>query len=807
MPASPPRLALPIDDVLDEVAASGPTVIVEAPPGAGKTTRVPPRLLDVVAGRIVVLEPRRVAARAAARRMAEEAGTAVGGLVGVTTRDDRSTSRDTRIEVVTEGVLVNRLQRDPDLRGVGAVVLDEFHERSLDADLALAFTREVQALRDDLWVVVMSATLDQARLRAALPDATVVSAPGRRFPVGTTHLPRDTTADLSVAVADAVARALAATAGNVLVFVPGMREIRRAVAAIAGDRHTEVMGLHGSMSRREQDAALAPTRPGTRRVIVATDVAESSLTVPDVTAVVDSGLVRRPQLHPATGLTRLVTASTSRASEAQRAGRAGRVLAGHCWRLYPAAAPRTDHPTPAMATTDLAGMALQVANWGADVDELVLLDPPSPASWASAQQTLRDLGAVGDDDRITDHGRRLVRIPADPRLAHVLVLAARHGLLEPVSLAIAILSEGDPGDRGTADLDTRLDLLARHDRRHRRWHREATRLRRAVRGVDPDPGAPVVTIGGLLAAGFPRRVGHRRRRGQFTLASGRGAFVRDHDPLADADFVVALDVDDRGTDGRVRIGAPVPREDLDVLLGDRMTQDTTAAWDPDRDDVVATTTVSLGAVVLERTPARVGRHERHLALLDGVRHRGMGLLPWTAELRQRCRRAVHVAATTTTALPAMDDDALLAELADWLLPFLGSARTRGDLARVPLRAAVDHRLGRDGLAALDRLAPTHVTVPSGRAVAVDYDDERGPAIHVKLQEMFGTTRTPVVAGRPVVVVMESPAGRPLQITSDLATFWADGYAGVRADMRGRYPRHPWPDDPVTATPTRRTKPR
>ncbi|MBY5162819.1 ATP-dependent helicase HrpB [Salsipaludibacter albus] len=815
-PASHPsrsgRLALPIDDVLDDLEDAGPTVIVEAPPGAGKTTRVPPRLLDLVDGRIVVLEPRRVAARAAAARMADEAGDRVGGLVGVTTRDDRRTSRDTRIEVVTEGVLVNRLQRDPGLRGVGAVVLDEFHERSLDADLALAFTREVQALRDDLWVVVMSATLDQERLRTALPDATAVSAPGRRFDVGITHRPRAVTTDLEVAVAETVDLALHETDGNVLVFVPGMREIRRSIRAIrAGDR-VDVVGLHGSMGRRAQDDALRPTGPGRRRVIVATDVAESSLTVPDVTAVVDSGLVRQPQLHPATGLTRLVTVPTSRASEDQRTGRAGRVRPGHCWRLYSATAPRDPHPTPEIATTDLTGMALQVANWGASVDELLLLDRPSPDTWSSALRSLRDLGAV--DDRgdgtatITAHGRRLVRMPTDPRLAHVLVEADRHGRLDDVARAVAVLSEGDPSDARHADLAARLELLARGEGRHRRWTREATRLARATRRGRPDgwhPAAEDASVGALLATGFPRRIGHARRRGQFTLASGRGAFVPDHDPLATAEFVVALDVDDRGTDGRIRLGAPVTRQELEAVLGDRLERTTTATWDTDRRDVVATATTGFGAVVLGRVPAEVPIAARQAALLDGVRQQGLDLLGWDRPLRQLCRRAAHVATAGGVDLPAMDDRALLADLDDWLAPFLASARTRADLARVPLRAALEHRLGRDGLAVLDREAPTHVRVPSGRSVAVDYDDERGPAIRVKLQEMFGTTRVPRVAGEPVVVIMESPAGRPLQITRDLTTFWADGYPGVRADMRGRYPKHPWPENPLTATPTRRTK--
>lgn len=813
MPAphtSPPSepIDLPIEAALDDIASGGATVIVEAPPGAGKTTRVPPRLLHEVDGRIVVLEPRRVAARAAARRMADEAGGRVGELVGVTTRDDRRTSRATRIEVVTEGVLVNRLHRDAGLQGVDAIVLDEFHERSLDADLALAFSREVQqVLRPDLRLVVMSATLDQTALSRVLPDATVVSSAGRAHDVEVRWQARSGPDSLAHDMADAVADALVTTAGSVLVFVPGWREIRAAMAAIGQPRDTEVVALHGSMTAREQDMALSPASPGRRKVVVATDVAESSLTVPGITAVVDSGLVRQPQLDSRTGLTRLVTVATSWASARQRTGRAGRLGPGLAIRLGSAAHQRPDQPTPSIMQVDLTGMALQVAAWGTpldDVSSLTLIDAPPAATWATAIATLHDLDAL-DGDGISDHGRRLLRVPADPRVAQVLVAAAQHGQLDAAAQAMAAITDIDPLGQGRAvDLERRL---GRHGGPAGARHaREAARLTAAVRGVEvtEDP----VSLGALVATGFPRRLAVRRRRGRFTLSSGRGARLSQHDPLADHEFLVALDLHDQGDDARIHLAASVDRDEVMTLLARRIVTTTAARWDPDRGDVVAETVRTLGEAVIDRTPADLPVGQRHEALAQGVRARGLGVLDIGRDVRlwlARCEwLRVNATPHGTEPWPPMDDQTLLDELEVWLVPFMGTAARMADLRAVPVTAALHHRLGRTRMARLDREAPERVTVPSGRSVAINWGDDRGPAIRVKLQEMFGTSTTPTVAGHPLVLVLESPAQRPLQITSDLATFWQDGYPGVRAENRGRYPKHPWPEDPMAAAPTRHT---
>ncbi len=800
---------LPIAEVLDDIAGGGPTVIVEAPPGAGKTTRVPPRLLDEVDGRVVVLEPRRVAARAAARRMASEAHGNVGELVGVTTRDDRRTSRATRIEVVTEGVLVNRLLRDASLDGVGAVVLDEFHERSLDADLALAFTREVQqVLRPDLRIVVMSATLDQSTLARILPDATVVSSAGRLHDVEVRWWPRTGADALAADVAAAVDEALATTTGSILVFVPGWREIRDSIAAIHAPPDTDVVALHGSMTAQEQDAALAPPRPGRRHVVVATDVAESSLTVPGIAAVVDSGLARQPQLDPHTGLTRLVTVLTSEASARQRAGRAGRLGPGLAIRLGAGTQRRPAHATPAIRQVDLTGMALQVAAWGTPLDDvmsLTLVDAPPPTSWDAAIATLQDLDAL-EDDVITDHGRELLRVPADPRVAKVLVTAVAHGQLPAAADAMAALTEVDPL-RSAREVDLERRVGRQSGPSARRHRRESARLARSVTPVAESDQAAPVSLGALVATGFPRRLAMRRRRGRYTLSSGRGARLSSHDPLATEEFLVALDLHDHGDDARIHLAAALDRDEVMTLLAGRITTTTSARWDPERCDVVAETIRSLGAIILDRSPADVALTQRHVALAEGIRDRGLGVLPIDRDLRRWLARCEWLRTQGAEDWPHMDDQSLLADLDDWLVPFMGSAARMADLRSVPVKAALHHRLGRARMAQLAREAPERVTVPSGRSVAIDWGDERGPAIRVKLQEMFGTDTTPSVAGHPLVLVLESPAQRPLQITRDLATFWREGYAGVRAENRGRYPRHPWPEDPMSATPTRRTTPR
>lgn len=816
---------LPIDDVLPDVVAAVRThgrVIVEAPPGAGKTTRVPPALLDAVDGRIVVLEPRRVAARAAANRMAAERGQRLGETVGLTTGDERRVSRDTRIEVVTEGVLVRRLQADPGLPGVGAVVLDEFHERSLDADLALAFGWEARELRGDLAIVVMSATLDGARVAALLDDAPVVRSDGRLHPVEVHHVDRDPVAPLAPDVAAAVEEALADHDGDVLVFLPGVREIRAVAQALRAPPDVDVRPLHGSLPPAEQDAALRPSSSGRRTVVLATDLAESSVTVPGVRVVVDAGLAREPRLDPRTGMTRLTTTRASVASADQRAGRAGRVAPGVALRLWSRSdhLARDAHPRPEIAQADLSGFLLQVLAWGADVTDLRLLDPPADDALASARGTLERLGVVDGDGRVTPHGREVAALPAHPRLGHLVVRGRELGLATTAARLAALLGERDvlavDRDRPDADLVTRVravagDAIPPGARPRRgtlaRVRRRTDRLR-AGRD-DPLPGLADldVAVGVLAATGFPDRVAARRgARGRFVLANGRGVVVDDRDPLADAEVLVATDVDDRGRDGRLWLGAACTLGHLEAFAPDLLAVSDEVAWDDRRHDVVARRRVHAGAATL-----REGRLPDpdagavHAALLAGIRLDGLELLPWDAATRSFRDRAAFLAATGHAGWPAMDDEALLADLEDWLAPYLTSARRRGDLARVPLADALAQRVGWDRARRIDDLAPTHLPVPSGRRARLDYTDPRAPVLAVKLQELFGATTTPAVAGVPVVVHLLSPAGRPLQVTTDLPSFWANGYAQVRAEMRGRYPKHPWPEDPTTASPTTRTK--
>lgn len=821
VPQPPP---LPVDDILDDVVAAVRAhgrVVVEAPPGAGKTTRVPPALANAVDGRVVMLEPRRVAARAAAERIAAERGERVGATIGLTTGDERRVGRTCRIEVVTEGVLVRRLQADPSLPGVGTVVLDEFHERSLDADLALAFTLEARAaLRADLAVVVMSATLDGARVATLLDDAPVVRSDGRMHPVEVIHVDRDPVSDLAPAVARAVEDALDAHDGDILVFLPGASEIRRVAQRLAVPDHVDIRPLHGSLAPKEQDAALRPPPAGRRAVVLSTDLAESSVTVPGVRVVVDAGLSRQPQRDPRTGMTRLVTVRASRASADQRAGRAGRVAPGTAIRLWSTAdhARRDPHRTPEIAQADLAGFVLQVAAWGTDPGALAFLDTPPDAAIQGARDLLALLGALDQRGGVTAHGRDVAALPTHPRLSHMLLRARDLGHGATGARLAALLGERDVlrTSRASpdADLATRVGVVAGTpappgaDIRRgtlARVRRRARRLAHAV-DVDPDATADLAIVGLLAALAHPDRIAAPRgTRGRFVLANGRGVQVNPADPLADAEVLVAADVDDTGTDGHVWAGAATTLTDLRAHAPDLVTIDDHVVWDPQRRDVTARRRTRVGAAVLveeplpDPDPAAI-----QAALLAGVRQVGLDVLPWSDTARSLRDRAAHLARRGTPGWPSMDDDALLDDLDDWLAPFLGTARRMGDLARVPLANALKQRIGWDHARTLDDLAPTHVTVPSGRSVPLTYDED-GPVLAVKLQEMFGETQAPLVAGEPVVVHLLSPAGRPLQVTADLAGFWQTGYPQVRAEMRGRYPKHPWPEDPTTAAPTARTR--
>lgn len=818
----PSLIPLPVDDILDDVVAAiraHGRVVVEAPPGAGKTTRVPPALADVVNSRVVMLEPRRVAARAAAERIAEERGERLGGTVGLTTGDERRVGRNCRIEVVTEGVLVRRLQADPSLPGIGAVVLDEFHERSLDADLALAFTLEARAaLRDDLAVAVMSATLDGARVAALLDDAPVIRSDGRMHPVEVRHIDRDPVADLAPAVARAIEDALHHHDGDVLVFLPGVGEIRRVARLLDVPDHVDVRPLHGSLPPKDQDAALRPPPAGRRAVVLATDLAESSVTVPGVRVVVDAGLSRQPQRDPRTGMTRLVTVRSSHASADQRAGRAGRVASGTAIRLWSTTdhVRRDPHPTPEIAQADLAGFVLQVAAWGTDPDALALLDPPPAAAIQGARNLLASLGLLDDRGAVTAHGRDVAALPTHPRLGHMLLRARDLGHGATGARLAALLGDRDilRVAEPDADLATRVAVAAGApappgaDVRRgtlARVRRRAERLARTV-GVDPG-GTPDPDVVGLLAAlAYPDRIAAPRgTRGRFVLANGRGVQVNAADPLADAEVLVAADVDDTGADGRVWAGAATTLADLRDHAPDLLTIDDHVGWDADRGDVIARRRTGVGGAVLAEEPLPDAEPaDLQAALLDGVRRSGLRLLPWDRTAVSLRDRAAHLARLGAPGWPAMDDAALLDDLENWLVPFLGAARRVADLARVPLADALRQRIGWDRAHQLDELAPTHVVVPSGRSVPLAYGED-GPILAVKLQEMFGAAQAPTVGGQPVVVHLLSPAGRPLQVTTDLAGFWETGYPRVRAEMRGRYPKHPWPEDPTTATATARTR--
>lgn len=804
-------MRLPIDDVLPDLttalARHGRAVLV-APPGAGKTTRVPLALLEVIQGRILMLEPRRLAARAAAERMAETLGEALGDSIGYRIRGDSVPGR--RIEVVTEGILTRMLQSDPALDEVGCVILDEFHERSLNADLGLALLWEARlALRPDLAVLVMSATLDAEPVAALMDDAPVIRSQGRAFPVETRWLDRPLPAGsrLVPEAARLVTEAEAATrdlGGTILVFLPGEGEIRRVMALL--DLPAEVLPLYGAMDFKAQRAVLLPSSG--RRVVLATAIAETSLTLPDVRVVVDAGRARRARFDPGSGMSRLVTERVSRAEAEQRRGRAGRVAAGICYRMWARAEEGALPPfaPPEIAVADLAGLALELAIWGSDGADLAFLTPPPAAALAEARALLRDLGALDAAGRITDHGRRLAALPLHPRLAHMLVLAG------PAAADLAaLMADRDPLTGAPADLGLRLAALrdpAGYRDRHpwpvndailQRIRDEARRLRRLV-GRAAQPGAGDLSPGAMAALAYPDRIGLRRKGDQprYVLSGGKGAVLAEGDAMGAERLLVATDLDGAAREPRIRLAAPVTEADLRALFADRIAVVETVEWSRRDGRVLARRQERLGALVLsdrgldDPDPQALAR-----AALDGLRQVG---LPWTAAAsRLRARMAL------VPELGPVDDASLLAD-ADWLLPWLTRARTLADLRALDLTEALRARLGWDGQARLDREAPAHFVTPLGRKVSIDYDQDT-PGIEVRLQELFGLARHPVVGGRALRISMLSPGGKPIAVTTDLPGFWAGGYGDVRKDMRGRYPRHPWPENPLEADPTTRAKPR
>ena len=801
-------MELPIDAVLPDltaaISAHGRAVLM-APPGAGKTTRVPLALLPSVPGRIVMLEPRRLAARAAAERMAETLGEPLGQTVGYRIRGEAVPGA--RIEVVTEGILTRMLQSDPALEGIGCVIFDEFHERSLNADLGLALTWEARsALRPDLALLVMSATLDAEPVAALLDGAPVIRSEGRAFPVETRWLDRPLAAGarLIPEAARLLHEAEAATrdtGGTILTFLPGEGEIRRLAAALNVD--AEIVPLFGAMDFKAQRAALAPAG-ARRRIVLATAIAETSLTIPGVRVVVDAGRARRARFDPGSGMSRLVTERVSRAEAEQRRGRAGRVAPGICYRMWaraeegalPAFAP------PEIAVADLAGLALELANWGSDGQDLAFLTPPPDAALAEARALLRDLGALDGQNRITAHGRALVALPLHPRLAHMLMRAGR----DAADLA-ALMGERDPLSGAPSDLMLRLrairDLNAYQDRHP--WpanpgalHRirdEAKRLRRMA-----PAGQGSLSPGAMAALAYPDRIGLRRKgeAPRYVLSGGKGAVLPEGDVLAGQRLIVATDLDGDMRESRIRMAVPVDEVELRGLFADRIETVATVEWSRRENRIAARRQEKLGALVLsdraldDPDPQAMAR-----AAFDGLRANGLNWSPGAARLRARIALIPD--------LGPVDDASLLAD-PDWLLPWLGRVRTLADLRSLDLTEALKARIGWDGQQRLNDAAPAHFVTPLGRKVPIDYDHET-PSIELKLQELFGVARHPVVGGKPLRITMLSPGAKVIAVTTDLPGFWSGGYGDVRKDMRGRYPRHPWPEDPLEADPTTRAKPR
>lgn len=801
--------SLPIDEVLAQLcralADAGRAVLI-APPGAGKTTRVPLALLDQIAGRIVMLEPRRLAARAAAERLAQQLDEPLGQRVGYRMRGD--SVRGSRIEVVTEGILTRMIQSDPSLEGIGCVIFDEFHERSLNADLGLALVCEARlALRPDLAVLVMSATLDAGPVAEMLDNAPVITSEGRAFAVETRWLPRPLPAgfDLIGEAARLITQAEAETrdtGGTILAFLPGEGEIHR-VAARLSDLPADVFPLFGAMEFSAQRAALAPPQ-GRRRIVLATSIAETSLTIPGVRVVVDAGRARRARFDPGSGMSRLVTERASRAEAEQRRGRAGRVAEGICYRLWaraeegalPAFAPAE------IAVADLAGLALELAAWGSDPADLAFLTPPPEAAMQEARALLRDLGALDQADRITAHGRDLAAVPLHPRLAHMLRVAGRGS----ADLA-ALLADRDPLRGAPADLSLRLLALrdpAGFAQRHSyvanrpalaRIRAEAKRLRSLAGAGDLD-----LSPGQMVALAYPDRIGLRRKGTdpRYVLSGGKGAIIAADDPLAANRLIVATDLDGNAREARIRLAAALDEAELRSLFADRLELVESVEWSRRDGRILAREQERLGALVLsDRALDDPDAQDLARAALDGLRLNG---LPWTkAAARLRARMAL------LPELGPVDDDSLLAD-GEWLLPWLDGMRNLGDLRGLDLTDALRARAGYDGMRQLDALAPAHFTTPLGRRVPIDYDAET-PAIELRLQELLGQSRHPMVGTQPLRITMLSPGGKPVAVTSDLPGFWAAGYQDVRRDMRGRYPRHPWPEDPLQADPTTRAKPR
>lgn len=809
---------LPVEAVLPDLVAAldvQPNAVLVAPPGAGKTTAVAPALLDrpwATAKRILLLSPRRLAARAAAERMAALRRESVGRTIGYRTRLDSKVSRDTRVEVVTEGIFTRLIQDQPDLPGIAAVLFDEVHERSLEGDFGLALALDAQgALREDLRIVAMSATLDGARYAGLLGNAPVIEAEGRMFPVTHRYIGRDPRERIEDAMSRAVTQALREEEGSLLAFLPGAAEIERTAERLVVPGDVDVHRLYGALEGSVQRAAIEPAPPGRRKVVLATSIAETSITIDGVRVVIDSGLARRPRYERATGLTRLVTERASQAAVTQRAGRAGRTAPGVAWRLWEeaqtAGLPRFDPPE--ILESDLTGLVLDLAIWGvSDPASLRWLDPPPAAAVAEARDRLQLQGAIDADGRPTDHGRAIAGLPLPPRLAHMLLAARDHGLGELAARVAVLITERGLGGRDT-DLEMRL----------RNWDRARDRRAEAARGlarrwaalVGGEHGeAPADGAGLVLALGYPDRVARRRggSGGSYLMANGRGVKVEESDALAKHEWIAVAEASGAAEAARVLLAAPIERTTVDMLFVDEIRSEQAIRFDAGARAVVAEEVRRLGAIALGRRPIEnPDAAAVTAALLGGIRELGLGALPWGEVAQALCARVQFLRAQGEGDLPDLSDDALLDTLELWLAPYVAGKRRIDAIGAGDLAQALDALIDWDQRQRLDKLAPTRLATPAGTSHAIDYGAEGGPAVELRVQELFGMPEHPTVAdGRvPLTLVLLSPAHRPIQKTRDLPGFWRGSWRAVQAEMKGRYPKHPWPDDPAAAQATTRTK--
>lgn len=811
---------LPIDDVLPDLLATldrSPNAVLVAEPGAGKTTRVPLALLDADwrnDGKILVLEPRRLAARAAARRMASELGERPGETVGYRVRMETKVSAKTRIEVITEGVFTRLILDDPELSGISAILFDEFHERSLDGDLGLALALGVQsALREDLRLLPMSATLDAAGISKLLGDAPVLACSGRSYPVETKYLGRDPKDRIEPQAVRAIRQAVREETGSILVFLPGQGEIRRTADQLSGKlpENCQIAPLYGGLDAKAQDAAIKSAANGTRKVVLSSAIAQTSLTIEGVRVVIDCGLARVPKYEPQTGLTRLETVRVSRASADQRRGRAGRTEPGVCYRLWDeaqtVALPAAE--APEILEADLTGLVLDLAAWGTlEPQSLAFADQPPSAAWKEATSLLKDLDALDASGHLTKQGKALSKLPLHPRLAHMVIEGAERGLGYLAALIALLLSEPGLGGRDP-DLRARLQAL-RNDKSQRAKDGRtlASRWLRLAGGTGDS--VDIESAGLLLALAYPDRVAQARgQTGRFRLANGRGAELERAHALAGSDFLAIAEVQGTAASGRIQLCAPLMREEIEELFADDIVEE---------DDVQLTGDGALRARRVLRyravdlrsksiktaNPAAVER-----ALINEVRRRGVSRLPWSNDQLRLRKRVAYVRDNGAEDLPDLSDRQLTETLESWLQPYLSGVSNIGSVDASLLGNALAGLLPFDASAKLDALAPSHFTAPTGSNVPIDYGADAGPTLSIRVQELFGLKEHPSVCdGRlPLILELLSPAHRPIQVTRDLTGFWAGSWKDVKADMKGRYPKHPWPDDPTVAEATRRAKPR